>query len=115
MVTQPAARLSSAFERSLPQPPHSVSWPVPPTSQSLPRSPKIASSPSVAWSYFHARQLPWLSTETQVFTRMSPTRSSLLRKNWFGNSVRSELPVQVCPLGDHEVQPQVWPTPLKRM
>src|SRR4051812_12439121 len=56
-VTQPVERSSSMLSRSLPQPPHSVSFGrlasrrslmlVPPTSQSLPRSPKIASLPSL--------------------------------------------------------------------
>src|SRR4051794_477912 len=67
-VTQPVERSSSMLSRSLPQPPHSVSFGrlasrrslmlVPPTSQSLPRSPKIASLPSLYLTPL-ARQEPF--------------------------------------------------------
>src|SRR6478735_2076897 len=49
---------SSALSRSLPQPPHIVSWPVPPTSQSLPKSPKITSLPSLFFSAYDGSVVP---------------------------------------------------------
>jgi hypothetical protein len=57
-----------------------VSWPVPPTLQSLPRSPKRTSLPSVFMAGSTVVQLPWLSTATQAEVRW-PDVQSLFKKN----------------------------------
>src|SRR3954447_25253691 len=74
---------SSALSRSLPQPPHIVSWPVPPTSQSFPKSPKIASLPSLAFSAYDASptaQVPPLVSVVQPPT-VGPSVLLLLRNH----------------------------------
>src|SRR5436305_1262280 len=141
-VWQPA-RSSSAFIRSLPQPPQSVSpWTihgsadvvafvlhqlgfgslllVPPTSQSLPRSPKIASLPSVRTTTLSIRQVPFGASEMQPGLDVRPSLASKLRKNWyfgipFVSSVSALVPVQVWPLGVQDVQPQTEPSELNRI
>src|SRR5712692_1099022 len=49
---QGESRLSSRLSRSSPQPPYILSRPVPPTSQSWPRSPNIVSLPSVGTAVY---------------------------------------------------------------
>src|SRR5436190_12745278 len=63
--TQPDDRMSSAFMRSLPQPPQIVSLPVPPTIQSLPRSPKRTSFPSLCASANVTQDWPLFESSTQ--------------------------------------------------
>jgi len=89
---------SSAWSRSLPQPPHRVSWPVPPTTQSLPRSPKRTSSPSVRWKPVET-QVPFGAVSVQP-SRSGPSSHSLLRNHANGKSLIGALSVQVWPLGE---------------
>src|SRR5215203_794393 len=141
---QPADRSSSMLRRSLPQPPQSVSFGslhgvaagrivasgrawfvlVPPTSQSLPRSPKIESLPSL---YFVpvARHVPLDARLMQPGSVSRPTipvgtfgfesLTSKFMKYWYGNWLIGELPVQIWPLGVKVVQPHVEPVGSNRI
>src|SRR5713101_10117603 len=69
---QGESRLSSRLSRSSPQPPYILSRPVPPTSQSWPRSPNIVSLPSVGtaaylvWPWIH-----WVSSGPSEALKLS--------------------------------------------
>ena len=95
-------RMSSAFMRSLPQPPKRSSLPEPPTSQSLPRSPNMRSLPSV-FTVAIRRHVPFgaLLTQLGAVSRPSVIRtvvpltslldSTRFRKNSYGNAASNGL------------------------
>src|SRR6266542_5274969 len=127
-LTQPAARSSSAFMRSLPQPPQSVSpltthgivdgqlaglsslLLVPPTIQSLPRSPKMTSLPSLLRVSNGLLQVPFGSNETQPGGVVRPSLRSKLRKYWPLTGGAPPVSVQVWPLLETARQCQTVPS-----
>src|SRR5215212_5239787 len=132
-LTQPAARSSSAFIRSLPQPPHNVSpltthgiaagqpagaaslLLVPPTSQSLPRSPKIESLPSLFRVSNGLLHVPFGSNDTQPGGVVRPSVRSKLRKYWPLTGGAPPVSVHVWPLLDTPRQCQTEPSAKKRI
>src|SRR5260370_30043687 len=65
------SRLSSMLSRSSPQPPYILSRPVPPTSQSWPRSPNIVSLPSVGRAGYVVLRIHCVSNGPSVRSTLS--------------------------------------------
>ena len=87
---------------------------VPPTSQSLPRSPNIASLPSLR-TCADARHVPFGAREMQPSGVVRPSFLSKLRKNWWFVGAAPPVLVQVWPLGENAVQLHVAPLSKKRI
>src|SRR6476659_6619803 len=122
------------FMRSLPQPPKSVSFGsfharsgsfgttvgrgllmlVPPTIQSLPRSPNIASLPSLL-TLADARHVPFGASEMQPLGVVRPSFLSKFRKNWWLTGGAPPVLVHVWPLGEKAVQLHVVPLSKNRI
>src|SRR5262249_1875275 len=87
---------------------------VPPTIQSLPRSPNIASLPSLR-TLAVARHVPLGASEMQPTGVVRPSFGSKFRKYWWFVGGGPPLFVQVCPLGEKAVQLHVWPLSKNRI
>ena len=110
-------RSSSAFMRSLPQPPQACRVPVPPTSQSLPRSPKIdvvavAARRRPAWSV----QVPFgCRTTTQPGGVVRPSFAVEVEEVLARRRSGPPVSVQVWPLFENAVQLHDVPSALNRI
>src|SRR5260370_15661938 len=71
------SRLSSMLSTSSPQPPYILSRPVPPTSQSWPRSPNIVSLPSVGRAGYVVLRIHCVSNGPSVGSKLSSQLSPL--------------------------------------
>src|ERR1051325_6080801 len=112
--TQPVESTSSAFIRSLPKPPQSVSLPVPPTSQSFPRSPKMSSLPSLFASANVAHVWPLFDGSTQPLID-GPSFEFQFRKYCWSTGGVPPVSVQTWPLFETAWQLHGVPSGLKRI